>query len=308
MTPKKTTKRRVKDSVFVDLFSDVSYVFQLYRDLHPEDLEAQVRDIDVRTIRSTFVNTLYNDLGFVVNGKLVLLLEAQSVWDPNLPLRMLFYLSDTYKRYIDEKGGNLHSRRRLKLPKAELYVVYTGGKKVPKAVTFKETYFEIAGSLDLEIKVLKGVDVATIYGQYIGLCKVYDEQRKIYGDGEECAKETIRICIEKGYLVPYLKARKTEVISMLEELFDEELLRERQLREEKRASLKKGRKQGLVRGIKKGIEQGIERGIEKGIEQGIEKGRKEERALIINQLLQAGFAPEAVSQALNLEGGLPSAN
>lgn len=60
-----TANRRSKDSVFVDIFSDVNYVFELYKELHPEDTEATVDDINIQTIKSVLVNTLYNDLGFL---------------------------------------------------------------------------------------------------------------------------------------------------------------------------------------------------------------------------------------------------
>ena len=43
MSSEETTKRGSKDNVFCDLFSDESYVFQLYKDLHPEDQDADAR-------------------------------------------------------------------------------------------------------------------------------------------------------------------------------------------------------------------------------------------------------------------------
>ena len=43
-----TANRRSKDSVFVDIFSDVNYVFELYKELHPEDTEATVDDINIQ--------------------------------------------------------------------------------------------------------------------------------------------------------------------------------------------------------------------------------------------------------------------
>ena len=285
---KKTAKRRLKDSVFCDLFSDKSYVLQLYKDLHPEDQDADICDVDIKTLKWTFINSLCNDLGFTIGDKYVLLVEAQSVWDVNITLRMLFYTLGTYQRYVAENGLNLHSNKPLSLPKAELYVVYTGKKDVPDFVSFNETFFGGTGSLDVRVKVLKGDDVATIYGQYIGLCHVYDEQREIYGNAEECAKETIRICLEKGYLVAYLKKHRTEVADRLEDLFDEEKLREINDREKEEEILKRGREEGL--------------------EKGREEGRAEERTLIINRLIQAGVSPDVLSQALNLEGGLPSVN
>lgn len=74
-----TAKRQSKDSVFVSLFTDVNYVLQLYKELHPEDTGVTVEDIDVKTIRSVLVNTQYNDLGFFVKDKFIVLVEAQSL-------------------------------------------------------------------------------------------------------------------------------------------------------------------------------------------------------------------------------------
>ena len=126
-----TVKRKAKDSVFTDLFGDVENVLELYKALHPEDADVGTKDINIQTIKSVLVNTLYNDLGFLVKGKLVMLVEAQSVWNPNIPLRMLFYLSETYRRYLNDSVQSEHSETRVTLPKPELYVVYSGDKEVP---------------------------------------------------------------------------------------------------------------------------------------------------------------------------------
>ena len=120
-----TTNRKSKDSVFVKLFEDKKYVRRLYTELHPEDADIRLEDILIDTLKSFMLNTLYNDLGFMVKDKLVLLVEAQSEWCPNIPLRMLFYLSETYRRYLSESKQNEHSSRQVHLPRPELYVVYS---------------------------------------------------------------------------------------------------------------------------------------------------------------------------------------
>ena len=260
MTSKETTKRRSKDNVFVRLFDDERYVLQLYKDLHPEDKDVTIDDINVRTIESVIVNTLFNDLGFTVGDRLVVLVEAQSVWNKNIPLRMLYYYSETCKRYLAETKQSEHDESAVKLPKPEFYVIYTGNTNVPDAISFKEIFFGGDAPIDLEINVLKKVD-DRICGQYIGFCKVYDEQRKKYGNDVKCAQETIRICIEKGYLVPFLQAHQQEVITMLDELFNEEALREAYDQAKERENLEKGRAQGREEGREEGREQGREQGV-----------------------------------------------
>lgn len=238
-----TTKRESKNSVFVSLFEDKQYVFQLYKELHPEDTTVTMQDVIVRTIESVLVNTIYNDLGFLVRDKFIVLVEAQSSWNPNMTLRMMFYLAETYRRYLADSEQSEHSGTRVKLPKPDLYIVYSGDQAVPETVSFSEDYFDGDSPVDLKVKVLKEVN-QTIYGQYIGFCKVFDEMRKIHKDKTECAKETIRISIERGYLAAYLKSHESEAITMMAELFNEEHLREQYNRSRDREMLNQGRAEG----------------------------------------------------------------
>ena len=71
-------KRTIKASVFSDLFGDKKYLLQLYRTLHPEDTTATETDLTDITIENVMVDGLYNDLGFMVSNRLMILLEAQS--------------------------------------------------------------------------------------------------------------------------------------------------------------------------------------------------------------------------------------
>jgi hypothetical protein len=242
--PEETTKRNSKDSVFVDWFSDMSYVFRLYQDLHPEDKEAKLEDVEIRTLESTFVNTRYNDLGFVVGDKLVLLVEAQSSWSENIPLRMFFYVCDTYRRYIDDRKMNEYRKEALKLPPSELYLVYSGPDKVPDRFSLKEICFDGLGTLDLEVEVLKEIN-GTIHGEYIGFCKEFSEQWKKRGNSVKCIQETIQVCIEKGYLAEYLQTHRNEVITMVQKLFDEETQQAKYYESVEKESYEKGRLETL---------------------------------------------------------------
>lgn len=118
--------------------------------------------------------------------------------------------------------------------------MYSGEQKYPETLSFSENFFDGDSLVELKVKVLNEVDV-TIYGQYIGFCKVFNKQRKIYQDSIMCAKETIRICIEKGYLVSYLHEPEKEVVDMMSELFDEEYQRAAYNRASQKDAIEKGR-------------------------------------------------------------------
>ena len=259
-----TINRKSKDSVFTKLFSDTGNILELYKQLHPEDKTVTEKDIQLQTLSTVLINDIYNDLGFIVNengrAKLVMLVEAQSAWNPNMTLRMLLYLAETYRRYMKDSQQSEHSNSRVKLPKPELYVVYSGNRNVPDEISFKDDFFDGDSPVDLRIKILSRTD-ETIYGQYIGFCKVYDEQRKQYDNSMRCIEETIRICLEKGYLMAFLSLYKREVVTMMSELFDEQVQREQY-----DAAIKKAYKdEGIAEGMEKGIAEGMEKGIAKGV-------------------------------------------
>ena len=226
----RTAKHKTKDSVFSRLFSKPENILELYKELHPEDTTTTVDDIQLETLETVLINDIYNDLGFIVkNGdksKYVLLIEAQSKWTENITLRMLFYITETYRRYLKATKQSEHISKKVHLPKPEFYVVYTGNKDIPNEVSFNQTYFDSTAPLDIKVKVLTNTNTETIYGQYIGFSRVYDEQRKIFGNTVDCIRETIRICQEKNYLVDFLNVYKKEVFTMLSELFNEKALRE----------------------------------------------------------------------------------
>ena len=89
-------KRSAKDSVFCDLFQDPDNLLELYRCLHPEDSAATTADIGNVTLRNILVEDQYNDLGFTVRDKQLILMEAQSTWSRNIVLRILMYLTETW--------------------------------------------------------------------------------------------------------------------------------------------------------------------------------------------------------------------
>ena len=217
-------KRQSKNSVFVNFFKDEKNVLRMYQELHPEATDVTVEDIVIDTLESVIVNTLYNDLGFRVNDKYIFLVEAQSYWNENIALRILFYLIETLRRYINASGQSELDDKRIHLPTPELYVIYSGPGKKPDVISLSEDFFGGSPDFELKVHVLSEVD-KTLSGQYIGFCKVFDEQRKLHEDGMTVARETYRLCIENDYLSEFMKAHEQEVIDMMYELFDEETMR-----------------------------------------------------------------------------------
>ena len=236
-------KRTFKDSVFTYLFSDPKYMRELYLYLHPEDADVREDEFQLVTTENILSVGQYNDLGIQVRDKLILLVEAQSVFSVNIPLRMLMYLAATYKEYVAKHELSLYSTKAVTVPLAELYVVYTGTKDdVPEVLRLSDLCGG-RGSAEVEVTVLRGGD-DSILGQYVAFCKIADEQRKAYGLTKTAIQETMRICRERGVLTPFLAARRKEVIDIMELLFSQEEIREMDRREARREGQQEGRREG----------------------------------------------------------------
>lgn len=115
-------KRTYKDSLFRHMFKHKRRITHLYAALSGNHVDP--RDITFRTLRGTFFNDVKNDISFLVENRMVILLEQQSTWNPNMPLRFLWYLARLYRNIVP-KDVPYHSSL-VSLPAPEFYVLYNG--------------------------------------------------------------------------------------------------------------------------------------------------------------------------------------
>jgi len=224
MIDKGIAKYTIKDSVFTDLFKNIKYTLQLYKALHPEDEDATEDDIIPITLENILLVDIYNDLGFQVKDKLLILVEAQSTWTMNIIIRMLMYLAETYNKYFKKTKQSLYGSKKVSFPKPELYMIYVSEKGNKKEIiSLTEEFLDgEESSIEVKVKVLFDGKKGDIINQYVAFTKVYNEQVKIYGRTRKAVTETIRICKSKDVLKEYLTEREKEVISIMMSLFDKE--------------------------------------------------------------------------------------
>ncbi len=216
-------KHTIKDSVFTNLFQDKKYLLQLYKTLHPEDTQVSEDALSDITIHNIMTNDVYNDVGFMVGEKLLILTEAQATWTENIAVRILIYLMVTYQDYIKKTKQNVYRSKKIRLPRPELYVIYTGDRKErTEYISLADEFFDGQKTfLDAKIKVLYGSGQGDIISQYVAFTKVYDEQRKLHGRTRKAVTETIRICKDKNVLKEYLEEREKEVENIMLAMYDE---------------------------------------------------------------------------------------
>ena len=187
------------------------------------------------TIKNVLTDNLYNDLGFIANNKLMILMEAQSTWTVNILIRVLLYLAQSYHEYFQRTSQDYYKSRKVRMSKPELYVIFTGNKgRKPDSILLSEKFFKGA-DIDIEVKakVIYESDTDDIINQYSIFCKVFNEQTKQHGMTQKAVMETIRICKDRNVLREYLAQREKEVVTIMMSLFDEEQIMKSFIRSER---------------------------------------------------------------------------
>ena len=255
MTHKKqlTTNRNYKDTVFRMLFSDRKNLLSLYNAIsgaHYDDPEK----LEIVTLENAIYMGMKNDLAFIIDTNLFLY-EHQSTYNPNMPLRDLFYISSEYQKLVDHKS--LYSSTLLKIPAPQFIVFYNGTEKEKDSWVnhLSESFENLSGELKLELEVLtlnineghneelmEQCETLREYAQYVHCVRKYAKELEL----NEAVKLAVDECIRNNILSEFLRANKSEVISMSIFEYDKE--------EEERKLRKAEFEAGVAAGFNNGID------------------------------------------------------
>ena len=309
-------KREYKDTVFVHLFSqckdaivNFTSLFSTLCALLKMDFKADVEDFEVLTLDSSLYSGLHTDVLYHIKQKLLVFVEHQSTYNPNMPLRFLEYAVEVLKTfsYKITKYGS----KALEISNMIFVVLYNGKKKIKDMeVSYLSSLMKEKVGIDvgIEVKVTtfninlghnkQLLDECPILKEY---CLFVNEVRKeLVKDKKNGFDVAVDNCIQKGILKDYLTENRRIVMGMFFNQFDMETELEVVREESYDEGIAVGIEQGIERGIEQGIERGIERGIEQGIEKGIEKGRMEGILSTAKNLLRMGFPIEDVVKATGI--------
>ncbi len=109
-----TVNREYKSNLFAMIFSDRENALSLYNSINGTAYE-NPQDLEFNTIGDVVYMGMKNDVSFLFGGDMNLY-EGQSTWNPNMPLRGLFYFSMLYQAYVRVHRLNIYSNVRLSLP------------------------------------------------------------------------------------------------------------------------------------------------------------------------------------------------
>ena len=231
-----TANRNYKDTVFRMLFSDRKNLLSLYNAVsgsHYDDPEK----LEIITLENAIYMGMKNDLAFII-GTDLFLYEHQSTYNPNMPLRDLFYISSEYQKLVDHKS--LYSSVLQKIPAPQFIVFYNGleKKKDYWVNHLSEAFENQSGDPKLELEVLtlnineghnkelmEQCQTLKEYAQYVNLVRKYTKDFEL----NEAVELAVNECIHDNILSDFLRANKAEVISMSIFEYDKEL-EERKLR------------------------------------------------------------------------------
>ena len=247
--------RKYKDTVFRMLFSDKKHLLSLYNAVSGKSY-TDPEQLQIVTLENAVYMGMKNDLAFIVDTNLFLY-EHQSTYNPNMPLRDLFYISSEYQKLIDKKS--LYSSKLQKIPAPKFLVFYNGTEAMEDSRTeyLSESFENLTGEPDLELKVLtlninKGHNLKLMeqcrvlkeYAQYVERVRSYVGKMGL----DAAVHRAVDECIREGILEEFLRQRRAEVeaVSIFEYDKEEE---ERKLREaEYEAGETAGRESGRREG------------------------------------------------------------
>ena len=216
-----TANRNYKDTVFRMLFSDRKNLLSLYnaiRGAHYDNPEM----LEIVTLENAIYMGMKNDLAFIIDTDLFLY-EHQSTYNPNMPLRDLFYISSEYQKLVDKKS--LYSSILQKIPAPQFIVFYNGTEKRKDSWVnhLSEAFENLPGNPKLELEVLtinineghneelmEHCQTLKEYARYVNCVCKYARELEL----NEAVKLAVDECIRNNILSEFLRANKSEVISM----------------------------------------------------------------------------------------------
>ena len=212
--------------------------------------------LDIITLKHIFSDDVYNDLGILMNNRLMIFVEAQSTWNGNMAVRSLLYLSKTYQEYINQNHLDIMSYSPITLPKPEVYVIFTGERKEqPEYQNLSDHFIKYPDGIDLplelKVKMIYNSDVENIVGQYIEFCKIFDRQLKLHQNDKILAiQKTLELCREQGLLLDFISKHESEVNTLMEDfIFNEKLLNKYHNENERRIAREEGLAEGMAKGM-----------------------------------------------------------
>jgi predicted transposase YdaD len=256
------TNRNHKDSVFTKLFSEKEKLLELYNAIENTNYGSDT-DIQIATLDNVLFMGKTNDIAFILEDKIVVLIEHQSTINENMPMRMLIYVAKVYERLLGPES--LYRTKKIPVPKPEFIVLYNGEADFPDqqelrlSDMYAEPHSEDSIPLDLAVKVYninKGrneefanrSETLKGYETFVYLVREY---LKVM-DRDSAIKRAVDDCIGQNVLKRFLETNSTEIRSMIFGEWNWDIAKKVWKEEAREDGLQEGREEGRKEGRNEG--------------------------------------------------------
>lgn len=218
-----TANRKYKDTMFRMIFKDKKELLSLYNAVNGSHHENE-EDLQIVTLENAIYMNMKNDLAFLIDFHLYLY-EHQSTYNPNIPLRNLFYVAREYQKLIDMRS--LYSSSVIRIPAPKFIVFYNGAKNLPETMFLQlsDSYYTNDPDPQLELKVTMININSGNNQQILDQCPklreymLYIEHIRRYLSLPDMSLETaveyaVTECIKNNILADFLRQNRSEAISM----------------------------------------------------------------------------------------------
>lgn len=258
-----TVNREYKDTMFRMIFREKKELLSLYNAVNNSDYQKE-EDLQIVTLENAVYMNVKNDLAFLIDFHLHLY-EHQSSYNPNMPLRDLFYVSREYQKLVESRS--IYTSSVVKIPAPRFITFYNGADDMPETVSLKlsDAYYteEKEPALELKVimlnlnmgnnwKLLESCRTLKEYMQYVERVRSY--ARKPDMTLETAVERAVDECIKENILADFLRRNRAEAIYMSIFEYDEEKELALMRKDEYNAGVKAGKKEGIKEGIKEGRE------------------------------------------------------
>ena len=132
-----------KDRMFRMIFSEKEKLLELYNAVSGKNYK-DPELLTINTLENAIYMSMKNDISFLIDSRLSLY-EHQSTYNPNMPLRLLHYISDLYESMVNPI--KLYGSSPVQIPPPRFIVFYNGEKQQPewKELRLSDSFMTDAG-------------------------------------------------------------------------------------------------------------------------------------------------------------------
>jgi predicted transposase/invertase (TIGR01784 family) len=278
-----SANREYKNSVFTKLCEDKKRLIEIYNAVSGKNYPLDT-DIEIATLEDVLFLDRRNDVAFVVEGRLIVLIEHQSTPCENMPIRILIYIARVFEKLFNadpKLKQAIYKTKLMNIPKPEFYVLYNGKDAFPESKELKlsDAFLTadapdwLGGFLELIVIVYNineghNRDILRKSETLFGYAAFTAQVRRHVENGYELEKaieQAVKDCVEKDILAEFLQVHASEVLNMLTMEFK--------------------------------MEEAVKVWKEEGIEEGMEKGKIE----VARSMLSDGFPAETIRRYTGLD-------